>query len=339
MHFTGSRGIHMRALASEGSEETSPEEVMAASSTTAHKKQTGNTAKKNQKQIERKNKDHERNLELARKVGFMADMHTRRPRYNRDFASVETALLDAIDAIPAQDRAEYLFPQLSTLSSLRGLWGIAGYWNGVPPAGYDVLADVSPDLPDDVVVYDGLVASPTKPELPRWFLRRFQVAFFNVPELELDVQLEAEYVPVRARLVTPWNAISRRLFGPLYASVDVRGRFGVSDSNMSVSASGDAADVRLSYSTSEAIQLGRGANVSETQAGIFFPPPKRKLPRWPYGSRGVGASGELVDYWRWVAPGVFVGQGWRERRADGASEDRQMSMYVLVRRHADPAAE
>ena len=35
MHFTGSRGIHMRALASEGSEETSPEEVMAASSTTA----------------------------------------------------------------------------------------------------------------------------------------------------------------------------------------------------------------------------------------------------------------------------------------------------------------
>ena len=75
MHFT--RGIHMRALASEGSEETSPEEMMAASSTTAHKKQTGNTAKKNQKQIERKNKDHERNLELARKVGFMADMHTR----------------------------------------------------------------------------------------------------------------------------------------------------------------------------------------------------------------------------------------------------------------------
>ena len=72
---------------------------------------------------------------------------------------------------------------------MRGLWGIAGNWNGVPPTGYDVLADLSPATPDDVVVYDGLVASPTKPELPRWFLRRFRVAFFTAPELELDLQL------------------------------------------------------------------------------------------------------------------------------------------------------
>ena len=62
-------------------------------------------------------------VEAAAKAAYMARRHAR-ARYNAEFAEVQTALFDAVDSIPRDERRDLLFPRLSSLQAMNGLWAI-----------------------------------------------------------------------------------------------------------------------------------------------------------------------------------------------------------------------
>ncbi|CAD7696373.1 unnamed protein product [Ostreobium quekettii] len=213
--------------------------------------------------------------------------------------NLAAVLWETLSEVPLSERARLL--DVLAARDIVKLWRIAGERYEAAGRGKwgvpgHAVADDFPEEPGEVSTFDGKAALAWFP----WFgVDRFKKCFF----------LDSSY-NLFGHLVVNRGPLGELLY-PTYfqASCDLA----------TIPATGEVADIRLDYLPVNKLNLKE-----ELPIAGWRPPGD---PRFPFG-------GGLVDYMRVVAPGVYVGVGWKAPKKK-RDLGRRFLYFVLVKRVAD----